>query len=125
MTKSVTSQVAKMAIEAFLSEVDYVGMARPPGPRIPKEMEPEAIGARLRLVREAFGLKPAEMADALGIERTYWSRFEKGRRPINDETGYALVERFNLTFDFLLLGKMDKLPLDVAEKLRAANKPKT
>jgi hypothetical protein len=31
---------------------------------------------------------------------------------------YLLTDRFGVTLDFLLLGKWDKLPLDVAEKLR-------
>lgn len=90
--------------------------------RIPREMYPDRIGARMRLIREAYGLKPAEIADMLDIERTYWSRFEGGRRPINDEVAYLLVERFNVTLDFLMLGRWDTLRLDVAEKLRAAAK---
>ena len=88
--------------------------------RIPREMYPDRIGQRLALIREAFDLRPAEMADLLGIERTYWSRFEGGKRPVSDEVAYLLTERFGVTLDFLLLGKWDKLPFDVAEKLRAA-----
>lgn len=91
-------------------------------PRIPREMYPDRIGARMRLIREAYGLKPAEIADMLGIERTYWSRFEGGRRPINDEVAYLLVDRFGVTLDFLMLNRWDTLRLDVAEKLRAAAK---
>jgi transcriptional regulator with XRE-family HTH domain len=91
-------------------------------PRIPREMYPDKIGARMRLIREAYGLKPAEIADMLDIERTYWSRFEGGRRAINDEVAYLLVEKFNVTLDFLMLGRWDTLRVDVAEKLRAAAK---
>lgn len=92
--------------------------------RIPREMYPDRIGERMRLVREAFGLKPAEIADMLDVERTYWSRQENGTRAISDEVAYLLTERFGVTLDFLLLGKWDKLPFDVAEKLRlAASKP--
>lgn len=99
---------------------DYAPMTTTPGPRIPPEMRPERIGERMALLRAAFGMKPAEMADFLGVERTYWTRFEKGRRPVSDEVAYLLTERFGITLDWLLLGKMDKLPLDVADKLRAA-----
>jgi hypothetical protein len=56
-------------------------------------MYPDRIGQRMKLIREAWGLKPAEVA-------------------------YLLTDRFGVTLDFLLLGKWDKLPLDVAEKLR-------
>lgn len=82
-------------------------------------MMPDQIGRRMAILREAFDLKPAEMADMLGIERTYWSRFEKGHRPITDMTAYLLVDRFGITLDWLILGRWDRLPLDVANKLRA------
>lgn len=85
-------------------------------------MYPDQIGARLKLIREAWGLKPAEMADLLDIERTYWSRFEGGKRAVSDEVAYLLTERFGVTLDFLLLGKWDKLPLDVSERLRKVSK---
>ena len=85
-------------------------------------MHPDQIGRRLKLLREAFDLKPSEMADMLGIERTYWSRFEGGKRAVSDEVAYLLTERFGITLDFLILGKWDKLPLDVAAKLREAAK---
>lgn len=83
------------------------------------EMRPERIGHRLRLVREALGLKPGEMADILGVERTYWSRFENGRRAINDTMAALLVERYGVTLDFLILNKWGALPLDLAERMRA------
>lgn len=53
-------------------------------PEAQNELRPERIGARLALLREALGYRPAEMADALGIERTYWSRFEGGKRAITE-----------------------------------------
>ena len=82
-------------------------------------MVPERIGYRLMLLREAMGLRPSEMADLLDIPRTYWSRFEGGKRAITDPVAVALVERFGVTLDFLILGRWDKLPLDLAEKMRA------
>ncbi len=82
-------------------------------------MLPENIGRRMALLREAHGLKPSEMADMLGIERTYWTRFEKGNRAINDEVAYLLVERFGVTLDWLILGRWGSLTLDISNKLRA------
>ena len=103
---------------------NYVGMASPTRDLIPedtrRQMRPEAIGQRLTLLREAVGKKPAEMADMLDIERTYWSRFEGGKRKLSDEVAVLLVERFGVTLDFLYLGRWDKLPLDLSEKLRSS-----
>ncbi|MBD9529003.1 helix-turn-helix domain-containing protein [Paracoccus sp. PAR01] len=105
----VTAQICAMsnAQHALLSEQTL------------SEMRPERIGARLKLLREALGYTPSEISDELGIERTYWSRFENARRPVNDTTAALLVERYGVTLDFLVLGKWDKLPLDLAGKMRA------
>jgi plasmid maintenance system antidote protein VapI len=88
-------------------------------PKSVEAMRPQQIGYRLKLLRNAFDLKPSEIADLLGIERTYWSRFENGKRAITDTVAVALVERFDVTLDFLILGRWEKLPFDLAERLRA------
>lgn len=89
------------------------------------EMHPEKIGARLRLVREALGLKPSEIADSLGVERTYWSRFENGRRAVSETMAALLVERYGVTLDFLILGRWGGLPLDLADRMRAISAQKS
>lgn len=83
------------------------------------EMRPERIGYRLMLLREALGLSKSEMADHLEIERTYWSRFEGGKRSVTDVVAAALVERFGVTLDFLILGRWDGLPVGLAAKMRS------
>jgi len=82
-------------------------------------MRPERIGYRMMLLREALGLRPAEISDLLGLERTYWSRWEGGKRPITEAAAVLLVDRFGVTLDFLILGRWDSLPLDLAQKMRA------
>lgn len=84
------------------------------------EMRPERIGHRLKLLRMSQGLSPAEIADMLDIERTYWSRFEGGKRPITESIAALLVDRFGVTLDFIILGRWDKLPFDVAQQMLAA-----
>lgn len=84
------------------------------------EMRADRIGQRLRLLRLALGMSPSEIADTLDIERTYWSRFEGGKRPITEAVAALLVVRFGVTLDWLILGKWDSLPFALAEKMRAA-----
>lgn len=107
-----------MVIDDFSWPRQFAAMVNATESRIPREMYPDKIGERLRLIREAWGLRPAEMADLLGIERTYWSRFEGGKRAVSDEVAYLLVDRFSVTMDFIILGRWSGLPLEVAEKLR-------
>ena len=114
-TKSVTAHLATMAAS--------------PKNEIPEDvlaqMRPERIGYRLGLLREAHNLKPSEMADMLGIERTYWSRFENGRRAITEKHAALLVHKFGVTMDFLILGKWDRLPLELAERMRKVERSKS
>lgn len=114
-----------MVIAKNFAGKHYLRMVKSVESRIPREMYPEEIGKRLTLIRKGFGLGKAEMADLLGIERTYWSRFENGKRAVSNEVAYLLSEKFGITLDFLLLGRWDKLPLDVAEKLRSAQSSNT
>lgn len=93
-------------------------------PQTASEMRPERIGARLRLLRLGLGLKPSEIADTLGVERTYWSRFEGGKRPLTEPIAVLLVDRFGVTLDFLMLGRWAGLPLELAEKMRAVDAAK-
>lgn len=60
------------------------------------------------------------MAARLGVERTYWSRFELGRRGLSDDMAVLLVARFGVTLDWLSLGRTEGLPLWLADRLRAA-----
>ncbi len=101
----------------------YQGMAAKPDSLLPSplqsEMRPERIGHRMMLLREALELRPAQISDMLGVERTYWSRFENGKRPITDSFAALLVDRFGITLDFLILGRWSGLPLELADKMRA------
>lgn len=112
-------------IETVSVEAHYFAMPNAQEKLLPStllaEMRPEKVGERLRLLREAHDLTPAQISDMLGIERTYWSRFEGGKRTVSDPVAAILVDRFGVTLDFLILGKWDKLPLDLSEKLRAVS----
>ncbi|ETX26503.1 hypothetical protein RISW2_23840 [Roseivivax isoporae LMG 25204] len=72
----------------------------------------------MKLLRLALGLKPSEISDKLGIERTYWSRFENGRRGISEELAAQLVDRYGVTLDFLILGRWNTLPISLADRMR-------
>lgn len=93
-------------------------------PHLLAEMRPERMGYRLMLLREALGFRPSEIADFLGIERTYWSRFEGGKRPLSEPVAALLVDRFGVTLDFLILGRWERLPFELAEKMRDVERRK-
>lgn len=86
---------------------------------IVEAMKNDAVGHRLKMLRLALGLSPSQMADTLGIERTYWSRFENGRQGLSDTVAALLCVRFGVTLDWIVLGDWSKLPLDLSEKIRS------
>lgn len=116
-----------MVIDANLVKADNPAMSTSPDklreklltPGLMSEMRADRIGERMRLLREALGLIPAEISERLDIPPTYWSRFENGKRPLTDTLAAALVERYGVTLDFLLLGRWDKLPSDLADRMRS------
>lgn len=82
-------------------------------------MTKELVGERLRAFREALGLTPSEMADSLEIERTYWSRWEGGKRMLPHEVGGLICENYPASMDYLFLGRVQTLPTDLAPRVRA------
>lgn len=74
------------------------------------------------LLRKALGLQASEIADSLDIPRTCWSRFENGQRPVTETIAAALVERYGVTLDFLLLNRWGALPVDLAERMREVDR---
>lgn len=82
------------------------------------KIDTKAVGHRLKTLRESLGLTRAEMADANGIDRTNYGRFEDGKRLVTTDVAYRLKRRYGITFDWLYDGEMGSLPLAVAERLR-------
>lgn len=94
------------------------------GPRhaaLEGDMSPDAIGTRLRLIRECFDLSKAEIADMLDLPRSHWSRFEGGQRAIPYDKAARLVQRFGVSLDFIFLGRWSGIDFATAERLRKAS----
>jgi transcriptional regulator with XRE-family HTH domain len=83
-------------------------------------MTPEAIGERLRLLREAFDMSASEIADLADIPRPHWSMYENGKRVIPYDKASRLVTRFGVTLDFIILGRWAGIEFATAERLRKA-----
>lgn len=88
--------------------------------RVPASMKAKNVGERLRAIRESNNLSPSQMADLLGVERTYWTRWEKGHRPIPTPEAAKLTEMFEVDLDYILVGNTKSVPAEVQAALRAA-----
>lgn len=81
---------------------------------------PAGVGYRIAKLRSAYGLTKSAMADALGVDRTNFGRFEKGERSLPLEVGYKISQKYKVSMDWLYLGREDYLSFEMAERLRQA-----
>lgn len=70
-------------------------------------MRPEAVGQRLRVLRETLELLPSTMADELQIDRSSFGKYERGERMLPDYACYRIAERYLVTMDFLYRGRLN------------------
>jgi len=80
---------------------------------------PKEVGNRITALREALGLKQAEMARAIGVLQAELSAWETGVRRPSIAKAKPLVDRYHITLDWLFLGDSGNLPHRVVEMLHA------
>jgi len=81
------------------------------------------VGSRLDATRAALEIDHADMARMLGINPQRWSNYTNGHRPISVDLAILLCDRFGLTLDWIYRGRIDGMPVGLADKLRPAPAP--
>lgn len=64
-----------------------------------------AYGARIKQLRNSRGLTQEQLAEQIGITRTYLLKIENGAQVGPVEIAIELAAYFDVSLDFLLLGK--------------------
>lgn len=83
------------------------------------------VGQRLAATVGALGVRDADAARALEINPQRWSNYTNGHRPISVDLAISLCERYGLTLDWIYRGRIDGLPVALADKLRPPAPPAT
>lgn len=78
----------------------------------------QETSARVVAVREALEMGKGEFADSIGVDRSSWTKIEKGEKPLHADHAYRISERYSVPMDFLYRGVVRDLPASLAEKLR-------
>ncbi|MCB1401267.1 MAG: helix-turn-helix transcriptional regulator [Rhodobacteraceae bacterium] len=78
---------------------------------------PEAVGRRLRALREYRKKTRAEFAESVGIDATSYGRIEKGAKILKADMAYKIAERWGVSMDFLYRGRLTELPESLADSL--------
>lgn len=94
-------------------------MTQVPYRELPAGMHPTAVGARLKLLREAKGLTAAELCRTLGFNRGHYSNYEHGKRSVPEHVKVRLADYYGTTLDHLILGRISMKDLEaLLERLR-------
>ncbi|KZL02293.1 MULTISPECIES: helix-turn-helix transcriptional regulator [unclassified Pseudovibrio] len=76
--------------------------------KTPKQFQ--EIGERLRKIREHTGLNQQEFAEKHGFNRTRYNHWENGIRRISLDCAYVIRETYDITLDYIYLGREAGLP---------------
>lgn len=89
-------------------------------PKRTSAIHPENVASRLNALREALELGPSEFADSVGIDRSSYTRIEKGEKPLHQYMAYDIATVHGVTMDFLYRGStLDRdLPEKFAQTIR-------
>ena len=69
-------------------------------------MQPKAVGARLRHLRETANLSAAELCRTLNINRGSYSMFERGKRIMPEHLKVRIADFYGTTLDHITLGRI-------------------
>lgn len=97
--------------------VGVLGLSRPMALRPPSPTSTEAIAERLRLTREASGMRQAAFCRLIGVSPQAWNNYETGARRISLDQAIRLCSVTGATLDWIYRGLSASLPLAMAAKI--------
>lgn len=75
------------------------------------------VAERLIALREAIGLQKGEFADVIGIDRSSYSKIEKGKKPLLPPHAYKIFTLYGVDMNYLYLGQIGGLPDRLSRKV--------
>lgn len=87
--------------------------------RAPATQEVKDQGRRLQQLREALDLTQPAVADIMGCAPNTVSGYESGRTRIDILNLRRLCEHLGISADWIVLGTLGVLPMDVAARIQA------
>lgn len=83
------------------------------------------LAPRLIAAREAIGLNKADFADMIGIDRSSYTKIEKGEKPLLPREASKIFRLFRVDLNYLYLGELGGLPPHLSSKVIASLKKAT
>jgi len=78
------------------------------------------VAHRLRALREALGLTRAEFADAIELDRSSYTKVEKGVKLLLPHTAYRIWQLYSVDMNYVYLGQVGGVPSNLSKRLMPA-----
>jgi transcriptional regulator with XRE-family HTH domain len=79
---------------------------------------PEIISSRLRDLRLELGYETqTAFANRLGIDKSTYNLYEKGKRPLTFETACLIRREFGISIDWLFFGDLQQSAIQTMAKI--------
>lgn len=76
-----------------------------------KELSLEQVGKRLRRIRSQMELTREQFSEQVGISPQFLAEIENGKKGMSAETLFKICNRYDLSADYILLGKLSSAQL--------------
>lgn len=73
--------------------------------------DPLMVGARLTLIREAYGLNQTEFSSRIGINANTYNQYEQGKRLPRVDMAARICDEYNIDLDWIFRGTKKELPI--------------
>jgi transcriptional regulator with XRE-family HTH domain len=97
----------------------------PDASSFPDAYRNSAVGRRLSHLRHALGLTQRQLAEILNITGPRWANYEVGTSRIPVDIALRLVEKWEVSLDWIYYGNEAIMPGPLLRKIKAAAKEPT
>lgn len=77
----------------------------------------EAVGARLKRVREILGLSKKEFAERAGLSEQVYGPFENARRELTLRSAKQIRRTYGISLEYMYFGNIEDLPTRISKDL--------
>ncbi|WP_317961067.1 helix-turn-helix domain-containing protein [Phaeobacter inhibens] len=75
------------------------------------------VAPRLTALREALGMTKADFSDMIEIDRSSYTKIEKGEKPLLPRQAFKIYERFGVDMNYIYLGQVGGVPQKLSKTL--------
>lgn len=73
-------------------------------------VDPMMVAPRLIAIREALGINKTDFARRIGIDKSSYTKIEKGEKPLLTGNAYKIYQLYGIDLNFIYLGQVRDLP---------------